>query len=364
MFRIIQRDNLATVTTDCLQMIGRIIAILVGLTLWLPGCMPIVVKPGINRGQGRLTIDSFITNDNTLLPLATWRAEEPEAIIIALHGFNDYRQFFREPAEFFKQHGITCYAYDQRGFGGAPNRGLWAGIDAYVNDLALFSRLVKTRHPDKPIYLLGESMGGAVIINTVTRPLPTAIDGIILAAPAVWGRKTMPWYQTTLLWSLSHSLPWLTLTGEDLEITPSDNIEMLNALSRDPLVIKKTRVDTIHGLVNLMDEALENAKLLAVDTLLLYGENDEIIPRQPTLLFLQELMEQPSSTKTVAFYRDGYHMLLRDLQAPVLWRDIKAWINSHFSPLPSGADRHAQRWLNQNKISTNNHIAPEPISQR
>lgn len=343
---------------------GRIIAILVGLSLGLPGCTPVVVKPGTDRGQGRLTIDRFITNDGTQLPLAAWQAEDPEAIIIALHGFNDYRQFFREPAAFFKQHGITCYAYDQRGFGAAPNRGLWAGIDAYVNDLALFSRLIKTRHPDQPIYLLGESMGGAVIINTVTRPLPSAIDGIILAAPAVWGRKAMPWYQTMLLWSLSHSLPWLTLTGEDLEITPSDNIEMLKALSRDPLVIKETRVDAIHGLVNLMDEALENAKLLAVDTLLLYGEKDEIIPRQPTLLFLQELMGQSSFTKTVAFYPDGYHMLLRDLEAPLLWRDIKAWIDSRASPLPSGADRHAQCWLNQNTISIHNHFGPEPVSQR
>lgn len=323
------------------------------ISLLLPACTPVVVKPGMASGQGRLTSHAFITDDGMKLPLSRWAAEESKAVIIALHGFNDYRQFFREPAEFFKQHGITSYTYDQRGFGATPNRGYWAGNDAYTNDLSLFSRLIKQRHPNTPVYLLGESMGGAVIINTVTQPFSPAIDGIILAAPAVWGRKTMPWYQTALLWSLSYSLPWLTLTGEDLEITASDNIDMLKALGRDPLVIKETRVDAIHGLVNLMDRALENAGRLTVDTLLLYGEKDEIIPRRPTMIFLQGLLDKHASAKTIAFYPEGYHMLLRDLQAPVLWRDIVAWIDSHTAPLPSGADKHAQHWLNQNGVSAN-----------
>ncbi|WP_084190987.1 alpha/beta hydrolase [Methylomarinum vadi] len=330
------------------------------ISLLLPACAPVVVKPGLFNNQGRLTPNTFITDDGMKLPLSSWQAEQSKAVIIALHGFNDYRQFFQAPAQFFQQHGITSYAYDQRGFGATPNRGYWAGIDAYTNDLALFSRLIKQRHPDTPVYLLGESMGGAVIINTVTQPSSPAIDGIILAAPAVWGRKTMPWYQTALLWSLSYSLPWLTLTGEDLEITASDNIDMLKALGRDPLVIKETRVDAIHGLVNLMDRALENAERLTVDTLLLYGEKDEIIPRRPTMIFLQGLLDKHARAKTIAFYPNGYHMLLRDLQAPVLWRDIAAWISSHGAPLPSGADKHAQHWLKQNEVSAAGLLNPEP----
>ena len=51
----------------------------------------------------------------------------------------------------------------------------------------------------------------------------------------------------------------MTLTGSGLHILPSDNIPMLREFSRDPLVIKETRVDTIKGLVLLMSEALEAA---------------------------------------------------------------------------------------------------------
>ncbi len=68
------------------------------------------------------------------------------------------------------------------------------------------------------------------------------------------------------LWIGARLMPGLTLTGRGLGIKPSDNIAMLRALSRDPLVIKETRVDTIYGLVNLMDAALAAAPRLARQT--------------------------------------------------------------------------------------------------
>ena len=66
-------------------------------------------------------------------------------------------------------------------------------------------------------------------------------------------------------------MPGLTLTGRGLKIKPSDNIEMLRALARDPLVIKATRVDTIYGLVDLMDAALASAPRLDAPMFVMYG---------------------------------------------------------------------------------------------
>ncbi len=300
----------------------------------LSACMPITYPAGKASTSGQLLNHFFITDDATELPVKVWPStqQEPQAVIIAVHGFNDYNHFFQKPAEYFAQHQITSYAYDQRGFGGSPNRGFWAGVDTYANDLALFIRLIKNRHPDKPLYLLGESMGGAVIINTIAKVNTSPVNGVILAAPAVWGRQIMPWYQNALLWSLSHSLPWLTLTGNNLEITASNNIEMLKALSRDPLVIKKTRVDSLYGVVNLMDKALENADSLTTNLLLLYGNKDEIIPKAATSVFLQHLLKSNPQNKTVTFYQEGYHMLLRDIQAPLIWNDILTWIFSFNVP--------------------------------
>jgi alpha-beta hydrolase superfamily lysophospholipase len=177
-------------------------------------------------------------------------------------------------------------------------------------------------------------MGGAVTIAAMTGSRPPNVNGVILVAPAVWGRDTMPWYQSWLLAVTAHTVPWMELTGKGLKIKPSDNIEMLRGLGRDPLVIKATRIDTMHGLTNLMDTALARAQQLRLPTLVQYGEHDQVIPEKPTLLMLEKM---PVSTKK-AFYKNGYHMLLRDLQGEKPLADIVAWITDHNRPLPYGSD--------------------------
>lgn len=315
--------------------------------LFAVGCAPVMKGSGPSMGAARLTADSFITDDGAQLRLSRWPAEQPKAVIIALHGFNDYRRFFGAPADYLQKQRIYCYAYDQRGFGDSPTPGIWAGVDTYAGDLQQIVALIRDEHPATPIYLLGESMGGAVIIAAMSRNERPDVAGVILSAPAVWGRETMPWYQTSLLWALSHTLPWMSLTGKGLEIIPSDNIEMLRALGRDPLVIKETRVDAVYGLTDLMDAALSSAGKLNTDTLLLYGEKDQIVPLEPTRRFVQGLLSGGPGKNTVGYYKNGYHMLLRDLQAPLIWQDIAHWVLDNKAALPSGADRNLGKLIRQ-----------------
>lgn len=310
------------------------------------GCTPMTYPPGAKNNVAQLTENTFRTEDGASLPLRHWLPKtEPHAVIIALHGFNDYSRFFDSPGEYFSKLGIASFAYDQRGFGMAPQRGLWAGDEAYIKDLQVLVRLIKQRYPKRPVYLLGESMGGAIVITAMSQTDMPEVSGVILAAPALWARSTMPWYQTGLLWTLAHTMPWLTLTGEGVHVVASDNIEMLRALGRDPWVIKATRVETVYGLTDLMDAAFNSAASLRGNTLMLYGEKDEIIPKEPTYAFLQQFLQADAAKKTVAIYPHGYHMLLRDLQAPTAWKDIAAWINAGSDKLPSGADNRARDLL-------------------
>jgi len=325
----------------------RYLFIILLLLITQSGCMPMTYPPGAKNNAAQLGENVFVTEDGASLPLRHWLPKtEPRAVIIALHGFNDYSRFFNLPGEYFSKRGIACFAYDQRGFGMAPQRGLWAGGESYAKDLQVLVRLVKQRYPERPIYLLGESMGGAIVITAMSQADMPEVAGAILAAPALWARSTMPWYQTGLLWTLAHTMPWLTLTGEGVvHVVASDNIEMLRSLGRDPWVIKATRVETMYGLTDLMDEAFSSAALLHGNTLMLYGEKDEIVPKEPTYAFLQQFLQTDAGKKTVAIYQNGYHMLLRDLQAPTAWKDIAAWIDSSPDALPSGADKRARELL-------------------
>jgi len=224
-------------------------------------------------------------------------------------------------------------------------RGLWPGIPALTGDLGAAAALLRRTHPDVPLYVLGESMGGAVTMVAVTGPEPPAVDGVVLVAPAVWGRESMPWYQRAALAVASYTVPWLKVSGRGLGLKASDNIEMLRALSRDPLVIKETRIDAIHGLADLMDAALAAAPRLTGRTLVLYGEKDEIIPKEPSFRMLGSLPAAERWHQRTALYEKGFHMLLRDLEAPAVWADVTAWIGDPQGPLPSGADAHARQVL-------------------
>ncbi|MFH1215084.1 MAG: alpha/beta hydrolase [Pseudomonadota bacterium] len=287
--------------------------------------------------EPHLTDSRFISFDGTELPLQAWLlSAPPRAVMIALHGYNDYSNFIQEAALFFNGRGIAVYAYDQRGFGNSPNPGRWCGHEAMCRDLRTIMELARKRHPDIPLYLLGDSMGGAVIMSAENPENHLACDGVILVAPAVWSRDTMPFYQRWALWLGVRIMPWLKLSGKGLDITPSDNKEMLLALGRDPLVIKESRIDAIYGLTNLMDAAYTAADRFDRKVLFLYGARDEIIPPKPMKdVFRKRLHGKFSHPQRLLVYPNGYHMLMRDLQAEIVRQDILFWLDSPFDAFPS-----------------------------
>lgn len=284
----------------------------------------------------------LVSNDGYRLPLRRWLPEsEPAIVILALHGLNDYSEAFALPAPRLTDAGVALYAYDQRGFGAGIHPGLWASGERLAQDAATAVTLLRQRHPNKPIFLLGESMGGAVAVVAVA-DAGAEVDGLILSAPAVWARSTQPWYQRAALWLAVRLFPGWSPGGEGLGRQASDNIEMLRGLGRDPLFLKRTRIDTLEGVVTLMDQALAAAPELRTPTLLLYGEKDEIIPREPVETFWQKLPQDASHT--AALYPEGWHLLLRDLQADTVIEDVLAWTESpspRNGPLPSRADGYA-----------------------
>jgi alpha-beta hydrolase superfamily lysophospholipase len=295
----------------------------------------------------------FIADDGARLPLQRWLPQGAvSAVILALHGFGDYSHAFAMPASRWAARGIATYAFDQRGFGRAPGRGLWAGEGRLTVDAIEASRILRRTYPGRPFYLLGESMGGAVALLAATGAMQgviagpagepvAAADGLILSAPAVWGRATMDLLPRLGLFVTVRLFPDMTVSGRGLHIMASDNIPMLRALARDPLVLKEARLDTVYGLVDLMDDALAAAPRLDAPTLLLYGAHDEVVPRRSIREFAARLPPDPDHRRTLAYYPKGYHLLLRDLEGPAVAEDVAGWILHRAARLPSNADAAA-----------------------
>jgi alpha-beta hydrolase superfamily lysophospholipase len=328
---------------------------LILLPLLLAACAPRLQEIGppvdpprlVEAGPSHdaMTMGAIHMPDGADLPLRVWTPwDRPaEAVILALHGFNDYSKGMAAPGKGMARRGFIFYAYDQRGFGKSPQHGIWAGEQQMIDDLRVAARLIKEKHPDLPLFLLGESMGGSVIMAAVVGDDPPVADGLILAAPAIWGWQTIPPVEHAITEAAAHVIPWMTVVPTGVHAQASSNRAELRALARDPLVIKETRIDTAYGLINLMTSAFDAAsKLTKPRWLLLFGEHEAILDRGAVNKALPHFPDLPPDQGRIAIYPRGYHLLLRDFNQYTVYDDIAAWIRDLEAPLPSGADRRGE----------------------
>ena len=308
----------------------------------LAACAPITQRPGLGqlgfRGA-RLDTDGMVSFDGQRLGMQRWLPAEGvpvTQVVVGLHGMNDYSNAFHMAGPFWAQQGIATYALDLRGFGRSPDRGVWAPVDLMIEDVRTAVALVREAHPEAKVAIAGVSMGGAVTITAMASERPPAADSILLFAPAVWGWSNQPLPYKTSLWITAHTARgWVVKPPEWLvkRVQPTDNIEELRRMGRDPLMIWGARSDTLYGLVGLMEKAWSSLGRVQVPVAYFYGANDQIIPKEPTMEAARRLKPDDRS----AYYANGWHLLLVDRQAEVVWRDAAAFLKDPLADLPSGA---------------------------
>lgn len=324
-------------------------AALVSLMLALAGCAaPHVQAPltppsgfqGPRIQPGAAGTGVFVVGDGARLPYLRWTPAETEpwAVVVALHGMNDHAASFRLAGPWWAEHGIETWAYDQRGFGGAPGRGRWAGEAAMVEDLRVVVDLVRAARPGARVAVVGESMGGAVAVSAFASDRPPVADRVVLLAPAVWGWSSQTVFNRASLWATARLLgdravePPAFVTRR---IRASDNLLELLRMGRDPDMILATRFDTLAGLVDLMESASRNLGRTRAPTLLMYGGRDQVIQKGPMRLALDRAGSAPNLR--TAGYPEGFHLLNRDLGAEAVFGDVAAYLKDGQALSPSGA---------------------------
>ena len=304
-------------------------------------CTPRLQSP-ITSGAATpaLRKSSVCVDDGYCLPLRSYLPQGiPKAVIIGIHGFNDYSAAYDDLAKSATQQGVALYAYDQRGFGANTPRGIWAGKARMVADTIAIIHLIKQRYPDIPVFLMGESMGGSIALLSAAQA-PDILDGVILSAPALWHTEGMPWYLRSSAWLGAHVAPWYRMSGEGQDILASDNLPMLYRLGQDPMVTKYTRIDSGYFLLQLMQEAAATPAPQHTPIWLLYGAHDELVPPPAMLTYAQD-----NPHVHLAYYNEGFHLLSRDLYGKIVIEDI-LYITTHNTlPLPSRATENAKHRL-------------------
>lgn len=303
-------------------------------------CAPVAQqagKPEAAFAGPRLMTDAFVSFDGTQLALTRWEPEGPPwAVIVAVHGFNDYANAFHFAGPWWAERGVATFAYDQRGYGRSPRRGVWGDAELMAEDLRVITALVRARYPGATVAVVGESMGGSVAIEAFASARPPAADRLVLLAPGVWGWAAQPPPYAAALWIGARVAPGKVLTPPRFitkRVKATDNAEELQVMGRDRLMLWGSRIDAIYGLTRLMHQAWRKMAELRVPTAYLYGHHDKIIPKRPT--FQAAALLKPSDR--TAYYRNGWHLMLRDRQRERVMLDILAFVRDAAAPWPSGA---------------------------
>ena len=303
------------------------------------GCTPRLEPAGPVITAPRLADDHFVAADGAKLPVRRWLPPGPErAVIIGLHGFNDYSNAFDAPAAFWAAKGIATYAYDQRGFGDAPNPGIWAGAATMTDDLRAVVAAVRARHPGRPVYLVGVSMGGAVALGRDVERQSAA------------GRRRGPGGACRLGAAQPDGPVALAALGavEFDALADADGAGAANPALRQhrDAARARPRQEGDQG-----DAGRRHQGACRPDGRGVRrhrprsGCRCSFSTASATRSFPARRLSMPCARSRTtapvrtALYANGYHMLLRDLKAETVLGDIATWVGDTKAPLPSGAER-------------------------
>ncbi|MEC9434597.1 MAG: alpha/beta fold hydrolase [Pseudomonadota bacterium] len=296
-----------------------------------PASGPRADAPGAAPVAGRE--DGWLDLPAGRLALSRWPVERPRAVLLALHGYGDYAPTtYEAAARAWAAAGIETFAYDQRGFGRNPSNRRWPGASALVEDLEAAAAAISAMRPGLPLFVAGHSMGGGVALTAAGEGRLRDVRGLVLLAPAVWGGDTLNLLYRASAWGMAAVAPDLRISpaAAPVRILPSDNIPMLIALGRDRLRFANPSPREFMGLIRLMDRAVLAAPGDRIDTLVVMGANDEVVPESS----VRRAYDALPGPKSFDYVPTGWHMLLRDLEAGRVHALVADWILARGLPAP------------------------------
>ena len=313
---------------------GTIAVVLVVVVLAGSAALLLIPPTESSRGPSITTPkihgEAFVVSDGARLPFRVWsvdpssrQAGPARPVVLALHGAGSNSSIFSDLGRYLATQSIIVYAYDQRGHGNAPDFGAWVGMETLVSDLTEIVELVRTEHPAEPIYISGQSLGAAVILNAAAKERLPSVDGVILISPAVNARRSVGRGLQLFAAIGARIAPTRSVPRPPDSITSvTDNPDYQHSLLEDPLNMQRFTLGLVYGALTATDDAMAGAERLTVPTLLLYGEHDVVIDAED----FQEASRRVAGPKRVISYPDGYHALLVDNQRERVFEDIATWI--------------------------------------
>ncbi len=282
--------------------------------------------------EGSHRTGSFEGHGGLQLFEQSWHpAGTPRAVLVAHHGLKDHSTRYGDFAARLVGRGIAVYAFDMRGHGhSAGPRATLPDFDHNLDDLGIFLDRVSSREPGRPIFLLGHSVGGAVVTLFTLERRP-ALAGLIVLAPALRvDRSPLEAAATPIAGMLAPNFGAVNIPDEFFSRSP----EVLREMESDPLVYHLPGpASTAAGLVAAISRVWARADTLDTPVLGLHGTADRATDPRGTAELVRRAR---TADRQLLLYRGLYHDLLHEPEREQVMTDLEQWIDAH---MPGGGDR-------------------------
>lgn len=274
----------------------------------------------------RTHITTFPANKGVTLRGLSWSpAGQQRASIVLVHGYAEHGRRYDELARYLCGHGFVVHTYDQRGAGRSDGkRGHIRRFTRLVEDL---EKVVATIPDDGlPRFIMGHSLGGAVVLAYLLRNQSAEFSGVALSSPALRIVTPFPDPVARLVSRVAPLVPFIPTL-------PLDR----NGLSRDQAVVDeaagdegnyhgRTSLGTAGQMISAGPRILERAQAITLPTLIFTGTADPIVhPRGSFELYARI----GASDKTLAIYEGLYHETFREPEKAIVMDGLLLWLEEH-----------------------------------
>ena len=194
---------------------------------------------------------------------------DPTHVVLLAHGYAEHSGRYHHVAAALVANGAVVHAVDHVGHGkSGGERALVTDFHLLVDDLRELDVRAREQHPDRPVVVVGHSMGGLVAALYAQR-YGDSIAGVVLSAPLVGAYEAGP----RLL-----ALPSLPDLRVDPEVLTRDE-EMRRRYAEDPLVWHGSmKRETLDAIVRGLAALKAGPSLQGLPMLWLHGDADVAMP--------------------------------------------------------------------------------------
>lgn len=267
------------------------------------------------------------------VPCRAWvpKSIQPKAVLLCVHGLGLNSDSYEDFGKQMQAEGIGAFAVDVRGFG------TWMQLegkskcdfDSCLSDVENALKVLHTAYPTKPIFVLGESMGGAIALHVVAEH-PELVDGVISCVPS--GDR---FHKTKN--ELRVALHLITLRAN----TPIDvGTKVIEDATKDPALRERWMDDPLDRLKlsskelmqfqRFMNDNHETVKKIdKTPVLFLVGLSDKLVKPEGTVELYNEI---PAEDKKLVTIRSAEHLIFElHKLSPDLNGVVVNWLLTHAS---------------------------------